>query len=75
MKRFTIWSSAALLLVAVCIVAARADGPRWYGWGSRGWDHHGPLGHVAHELNLSDSQRSHIQLMWQAERPGVASLV
>jgi Spy/CpxP family protein refolding chaperone len=30
---------------------------------------------VAHELNLSDGQKSQIKSMWQAERPRVASLV
>jgi Spy/CpxP family protein refolding chaperone len=75
MKRFMIWSSVALLLVVVSIVVARADGPRWHGWGSRGWGHHGPLGYVAHELNLSDAQRSQIKSMWLTERPTVASLV
>jgi Spy/CpxP family protein refolding chaperone len=75
MKRFTIWSSAALLLVAVSIVVARADGPKRHGWGSRGWGHHGTLGYIAHELNLSDVQRSQIKTIWTAERPTAASLV
>jgi Spy/CpxP family protein refolding chaperone len=75
MKRVMIWSSVTLLLVALGIVVARADGSRRHGWGGRGWGHHGPLGYVAHELNLSDAQRSQIKSMWQAEQPTVASLV
>jgi Spy/CpxP family protein refolding chaperone len=75
MKRIMIWSSVALLLVVLGIVVARADNSRRYGWGGRGWGHHGPLGYVAHELNLSDAQGSQIKSMWQAERPAVASLV
>jgi Spy/CpxP family protein refolding chaperone len=75
MKRFMIWSSAALLLVVVSIVVVRADGPRQHGWGGRAWGHRGPLGYIAHELNLNDAQRSQIKSMWQAERPTVASLV
>jgi Spy/CpxP family protein refolding chaperone len=76
MKRFTIWSSAALLLIVVSIVVAWADGPRRHGWGSsRGWAHHGPLGYIAHELNLSDAQRSQIKTIWIAERPTAASIV
>jgi Spy/CpxP family protein refolding chaperone len=75
MKRIMIWSIVALLLVALGIVVARADNSRQYGWGGRGWAHHGALGYVAHELNLSDAQRSQIKSMWQAERPAVASLV
>jgi len=30
---------------------------------------------LAHELNLSDAQKSQIKSMWEAERPTVASLV
>jgi Spy/CpxP family protein refolding chaperone len=75
MKRFIIWSSAALLLVAISIIVVRADGSRRHGWRDRGWSHRGPLGYVAHELNLSDEQKSQIKSMWQAERPTVASLV
>jgi Spy/CpxP family protein refolding chaperone len=30
---------------------------------------------VAHELNLSNAQKSQIKSMWEAERPTVASLV
>jgi Spy/CpxP family protein refolding chaperone len=75
MKRIMIWSIVALLLVALGIVVARADSSRRYGWGGRGWGNHGVLGYVAHELNLSDAQRSQIKSMWQAERPAVASLV
>ncbi len=76
MKRFIIWSTVALLLVAIGIIVARADGSGRHGWGGRGWSHHGPLlGYVAHELNLSDAQKSQIKSMWEAERPTVASLV
>ena len=75
MKRVMIWSSVALLLVAIGIIVARADGSGQHGWDGRGWSHHGPLGYVAHELNLSDAQKSQIKSMWEAERPTVASLV
>src|SRR5258705_4256847 len=75
MKRFIIWSTVALLLVAIGIIVARADGSGRHGWGGRGWSHHGPLGYLAHELNLTDAQKSQIKSMWEAERPTVASLV
>jgi Spy/CpxP family protein refolding chaperone len=75
MKRYMIWLSMGLLLVAIGIIVARADGPGRRGWRGRGWSHHGPLGYVAHELNLSDAQKSQIKSMWEAERPEVASLV
>jgi len=75
MKRFMIWSTVALLLIAIGIIVARADGPGRHKWGDRGWSNHGPLGYVARELNLSDAQKSQIKVMWEAERPTVASLV
>jgi Spy/CpxP family protein refolding chaperone len=75
MKRFTIWSTVALLLIAIGIIVARADGPGRHRWGGQVWSHHGPLGYVARELNLSDAQKSQIKVMWEAERPTIASLV
>ena len=75
MKRVMIWSSVALLLVATGIIVARADGAGQHGWGRGGWSHHGPLGYLAHELNLSDAQKSQIKSMWEVERPTVKSLV
>jgi Spy/CpxP family protein refolding chaperone len=75
MKRIMIWSSVALLLVATGIIVARADGSGRRGWGRWGGRHHGPLGYVAHKLNLSNAQKSQIKSMWEAERPTVASLV
>ena len=75
MKRLGIWSSVALLLVGVGIIVAQANSPGRHGWGGPGWSHRGPLGYVAHELNLSDAQKAQIKSMWEAERPTVASLV
>jgi Spy/CpxP family protein refolding chaperone len=75
MKRIMVWSSVALLLVAIGIIVARADGPGPHMWGGRGWSHHGPLGYVAHELNLSNAQKSQIKSMWEAERPTVKSFL
>jgi Spy/CpxP family protein refolding chaperone len=75
MKRIMIWSSVALLLIAVSIVVARADGAGRHRLGRCGWRHHGPLGYMAHELNLTDAQKSQIKSKWKAERPTVVSLV
>jgi Spy/CpxP family protein refolding chaperone len=75
MKRIMIWSSVALLLIATGIIVARADGSGRRGWGRWGGRHHGPLGYVAHELNLSNAQKSQVKSMWKAERPTVASLL
>jgi Spy/CpxP family protein refolding chaperone len=75
MKRIIIWSGVALLLVATGSFVVRAHGAGRQGWGGWGWSHHGPLGYVAYELNLSDAQKSQIKSLWEAERPTVASLV
>ena len=75
MKRIMIWSGLALLLVATGVFVARAHGSGRQGFSRGGWSHHGPLGYVAYELDLSDAQKSQIQSMWEAERPAVASLL
>jgi hypothetical protein len=33
------------------------------------------MGYVAHELDLSDTQKSQIKTIWQGERPNVSELV
>jgi Spy/CpxP family protein refolding chaperone len=75
MKRIIIWSSVGFLLAAIGILVVRADGSMRHGWGARGWGHHGPLGYLAHELKLSDAQKSQVESMWKTERPTIASLV
>lgn len=75
MKRVAIFSSVALLLVLVSIIVARADGPAQYRWGGPPWGHTGPLGYVAHQLNLSDAQKSEIKSMWEAEQPTIGPIV
>jgi Spy/CpxP family protein refolding chaperone len=74
MKKILIWSSAALLLVVGGVTFARANARGWHGWCHRGWGF-GPLGYVAHELDLNDAQKSQIKSIWQAEKPTVSSLV
>lgn len=71
MKKALIWSSAALALIVGGLAFARAEGR---GWCRRGWGY-GPLGYVAHELNLNDAQKSQIKSIWQTERPTISSLV
>jgi Spy/CpxP family protein refolding chaperone len=70
MKHVVFWSGVVLIVVGVTIAIARADSPM-----RRRWCHRGPLGYLAHELNLNDVQRSQIKSIWQAEKPTIAALV
>jgi Spy/CpxP family protein refolding chaperone len=74
MKRVLIWSGAALILIVAGIAVARADGRSWHRWCHGGWEV-GPLGYVAHALNLNDAQKTQIKSIWQTERPTISSLV
>lgn len=78
MKRIVLWSSVAVLVVVAGVLFARADARRgWcgHGWGRHGWAGPGPLGYIAHELDLNQSQRQQIRSMWQQEKPAVSALV
>jgi Spy/CpxP family protein refolding chaperone len=76
MKRIIIWSCAALLVVVAGVVIARADARGWHGCSGHRWSHHfGPMGYVAHELKLSDTQRQQVESMWQTEKPAISGLV
>ena len=71
MKRYIIWSSLVVVLIVAAVAIARAEGR---GWCDQGWHHHGPLSYVAHELDLSQAQKSQIQSIWQSERPTISAL-
>lgn len=80
MKRIVLWSSLGLVIVIATagVLIARADvrhGWCGHGWGHHGWAGPGPLGYVAHQLDLNDSQRKQIRSMWDAEKPALTSLV
>jgi Spy/CpxP family protein refolding chaperone len=75
MKRVVVWSCAAVLVVVAGVAIARADARRWHGCFGHGWGHFGPMGYVAHELKLNDTQRQQIQSMWQTEKPAISGLV
>jgi Spy/CpxP family protein refolding chaperone len=75
MKRIIIWSSVGFLVAAIGVLVVKADVSMHHGWVGRGWGNHGPLGYVAHELKLSDAQKSQVETMWKTERPTIASLV
>ena len=73
MKRKWVWLSALLVLV-VAVVAIQGETRGWHRWAG----HHGPWGpgwYVAHELNLTDTQKKQIGAIWDRERPRVAGLV
>jgi Spy/CpxP family protein refolding chaperone len=69
MKRITIVSivAAVLILTGLVIVQAESRGQNGW-WGSR-WHRLGPANYLAHELKLSDAQRAQVWKLWQAERP------
>jgi Spy/CpxP family protein refolding chaperone len=76
MKRIAIWSCVALLVVGGGVAFARADARGWHGGFGHRWGHHfGPMGYVAHELDLNDAQQKQIRTMWQTEKPAVSGLV
>jgi Spy/CpxP family protein refolding chaperone len=76
MKRIAIWSCVALLVVAGGVAFARADARGWHGGFGHRWGHHfGPMGYVAHALDLNDAQQKQIRSMWQTEKPAVSGLV
>ncbi len=75
MKRIVIWSSVVFLVAAAGILVLRADSSMRHGWNGRAWGFHGPLGYFAHELKLSDAQKSQVESMWKTERPTIAALV
>jgi Spy/CpxP family protein refolding chaperone len=75
-KRIVTWSGVAVLVLVVTSLAiARADVRGWRGCFGHRWGHFGPMGYIARELNLNDTQRKQIGSMWEAEKPTVSGLV
>jgi Spy/CpxP family protein refolding chaperone len=62
-------------LIAVGITAAWSQTRTWRGGHGPFWFHHGPMGYIAHELDLSDTQKSQIKSIWESERPNISELV
>lgn len=63
-----------VLILLGGFVIARTETHRWHrGFGHRGW-HHGPVGYVARELRLTDTQTQQIRAIWERERPAVSEL-
>jgi Spy/CpxP family protein refolding chaperone len=75
MKRWMILTCALLILVVAGIAVVRAAPLRRHHWCNHGWQQHGPLGYIAHELKLSAVQKSQISSIWRGEKPTVVSLI
>jgi Spy/CpxP family protein refolding chaperone len=73
MKRITLWSTVALVLVLLALVIVRAEARGRRGWSGHGWCHPGPMSFLAHDLKLSDAQRAQIRTLWQTERPNLSA--
>jgi Spy/CpxP family protein refolding chaperone len=73
MKRFLYFAGAVLLIIVGGIGIAGAEfGP------GHPWAWHGgrfPAAYIAHELDLTDAQKTQIKTIWAAERPTVTPLV
>ncbi len=72
MKRITIISTVAVVLLLTAFVVVRAETRGGHRWCGQRWHHFGPVGYLAHELKLSDAQKAEIQALWQAEQPVLA---
>src|SRR5579863_1774544 len=75
MMRRIVWITLGAALIVVGITAAWAQTRTWRGGHGSFWFHHGPMGFVAHELDLSDMQKSQIKTIWDGERPNISELI
>lgn len=72
--RRILWTTLGVALIAAGITAAWTETQQWRG-GHAFWFHHGPMGYVARDLDLSDTQKSQIRTIWEGERPNIAVIV
>lgn len=76
MNRFLYFIGAILLIVGLGIGIARAEfGANPHAWGWHGGHGRFPAAYLAHELNLTDAQKTQIKAIWAGERPTVAPLL
>lgn len=75
MTRKIVWMAIGAVLMVAGITAAWTQTQHWRAGRGPIWFHHGPMSYVAHELDLSETQRSQIKSIWEGERPNVAELV
>ena len=73
--RRIVWTTLGAALIVAGITAAWTQTQTWRGGRAPFWSHHGPMGYVAHELDLSDTQKSQIKTLWEGERPNISELV
>jgi Spy/CpxP family protein refolding chaperone len=75
MMRRIVWTTLGASLLVVGITAAWTQTKTWREGHGRFWFHHGPMGFVAREIDLNDTQKSQIKTIWEGERPNVSELV
>src|SRR5215472_13797497 len=75
MMRRIMWTTLGTALIVVGITAAWTQTRTLRGGHGPLWFHHAPMGYVAHELDLSDTQKSQIKTIWEGERPNISELV
>ena len=74
-KQRIVWIALGMVLLVAGITAASTQTQTWHRVHNPLWFHHGPMGFIAHDLDLSDNQKSQIKSIWEGERPNVSELV
>jgi len=76
MMRRIVWTTLGAALLVVAITAAWTQTTNtWRGGHGPFWFHHGPMGFVARELDLSETQKSQIKTIWEGEPANISELV
>lgn len=75
MIRRIVWTSIGAVLIVVGITAAWTQTQQWRAVHGLACFHRGPVGYVAHELDLSDTQKSQIKSIWEGQRPEISELI
>jgi Spy/CpxP family protein refolding chaperone len=75
MMRRIVWTTLGAALIVVGITAAWTQTGTLRGGHGPFWFHHGPMGFIAHELDLNDMQKSQIKTIWEGERPNISELI
>ena len=75
MMRRIVWTTLGAALIVIGITTAWTQTKTWRVGHGPFWFHHGPMGFVARELDLSETQKSQIKTIWEGERPNISELV